>query len=841
MLGLGISKSAQGVKSGIVKLLNSLKRRAEYFENKKDSKSEIKVLKDYELLDKATILLTPTATSDARVHSVKTYTGELVTNGTFDTDSDWTKGTGITIGGGVATFTSTPSGQSVGQNAVASSLPNGAYAKVTFEVLSRTEGSFGLYFSGTLVGSRSSVGVFTAYFTKGTETSFYIRALGTTSGTISNVSVVDVSSDFAFDRASSATRINSDGLVQDMQSITDPELVLNGDFEKIGDEVVINGDFSTSGTVGNNTWTLGFRTSDGGISIADGILDLVNEDNSDFDGRVQFSNGVDAGLTIENSKSYLFEYEITENPNNSNFFLYKGGSYVSITKTVGRHKYYFKSNGTQVYIRNGGNNSTIKLSSVSLKKLDPNNRWNIGTAWAIENGVATASDTGFLIQSNATTGTSGETYKLTYTISNSNDGSLTLQGGSNPFGTQTIPSTNGTHTLNLTTANTTRNLQFYANSFRGSIDNVSLKNTTFSDDVDLARINYDSNGENGHILLEPTSTNLVTYSEDIDSLDDGDGEVAVNSTLTYESDVVAPDGSLGVYRIQNPATASTYLKVTNNTTAAQSMSVWVKAKTVGTNNQFTLYRDGTGGSASDVETATGEWQRFEYSWSTVGSGAYFINNDGDTYASDLYVWGIQVENLPYTTSYIPNHTSGTVTRAADTMPYDASPIKTPTDSQAVLYLEIATNEATNRTFGGFVQSNGNAMYGLYHWASTDNNKFGFNTWNNDCYGFTDADFLLDGNFHKIAALFDFTDFTKNKLFIDGVQYSLSQVRGTTIQKSASALALDAPSADQRPIASYKTVALFDEALTDDELELLTGVTNYGSFSELASANGYTII
>ena len=105
--------------------------------------------------------------------------------------ADWNTGTGVTIGSNVATFTSTPSGQSVQQNAVATALPNGSLAKVSFEVLSRTEGSFGIYFSGTLVGSKSSVGVFTAYFTKGTETSFYIRALGTTSGTISNVSVIE--------------------------------------------------------------------------------------------------------------------------------------------------------------------------------------------------------------------------------------------------------------------------------------------------------------------------------------------------------------------------------------------------------------------------------------------------------------------------------------------------------------------------------------------------------------------------------------------------------------------------------------------------------------------------
>ena len=42
-------------------------------------------------------------------------------------------------------------------------------------------------------------------------------------------------------------------------------------------------------------------------------------------------------------------------------------------------------------------------------------------------------------------------------------------------------------------------------------------------------------------------------------------------------------------------------------------------------------------------------------------------------------------------------------------------------------------------------------------------------------------------------------------------------------------------------AKVKALAVFNEALEDDELELLTGVTNYGSFGALATANGYTII
>ena len=86
-----------------------------------------------------------------------------------------------------------------------------------------TQGSFGVYFSGTLVGTLASAGVFTGYFTKGTETSFYIRALGTTSGSISNISVVEITDD------TNLPRINYEGFSYQ---------------DSLGSEEVVNGDFS---------------------------------------------------------------------------------------------------------------------------------------------------------------------------------------------------------------------------------------------------------------------------------------------------------------------------------------------------------------------------------------------------------------------------------------------------------------------------------------------------------------------------------------------------------------------------------------------------------------------
>jgi len=126
MLGLGLALSvAKGVIDQIGGLLSKLARRATYSENLADSRAVVSDIDSYDLLDKATILLTPTATSNARVHSVKTYTGdEIVDDSDFTltgTQAEntagtyWTTDVGWTISGGAANFNTT-SNQSLRQN-----------------------------------------------------------------------------------------------------------------------------------------------------------------------------------------------------------------------------------------------------------------------------------------------------------------------------------------------------------------------------------------------------------------------------------------------------------------------------------------------------------------------------------------------------------------------------------------------------------------------------------------------------------------------------------------------------------------------------------------------------
>ena len=57
----------------------------------------------------------------------------------------------------------------------------------------------------------------------------------------------DLSGDFTFSRSSAATRVNAQGLVENVQIISS-ELVSNGNFSQIGTEEVSNGNFSQEGS-----------------------------------------------------------------------------------------------------------------------------------------------------------------------------------------------------------------------------------------------------------------------------------------------------------------------------------------------------------------------------------------------------------------------------------------------------------------------------------------------------------------------------------------------------------------------------------------------------------------
>ena len=103
-----------------------------------------------------------------------------------------------------------------------------------------------------------------------------------------------------------------------------------------------------------------------------------------------------------------------------------------------------------------------------------------------------------------------------------------------------------------------------------------------------------------------------------------------------------------------PATASTYMaqNIQLESGKAYTFSAYVKA-TAG-NSSFNMYNFAAGwASYLGNSTATSEWQRFSFTTTAASSSMshFGINNFDDSYASDILIWGAQVEVATEASNY----------------------------------------------------------------------------------------------------------------------------------------------------------------------------------------------
>ena len=78
---------------------------------------------------------------------------------------------------------------------------------------------------------------------------------------VHNILPNKIETDFQFSRASAATRVNHQGLIENV-GYFGPELVQNGNFSELGPEIITNGD-----NIQESEWTLGV-----GWSVSNGKL-----------------------------------------------------------------------------------------------------------------------------------------------------------------------------------------------------------------------------------------------------------------------------------------------------------------------------------------------------------------------------------------------------------------------------------------------------------------------------------------------------------------------------------------------------------------------------------------
>ena len=158
----------------------------------------------------------------------------------------------------------------------------------------------------------------------------------------------------------------------------------------------------------------------------------------------------------------------------------------------------------------------------------------------------------------------------------------------------------------------------------------------------------------GRLILEPQRTNLYPYSEQLNQW------TASGSTVTANY-AVSPDGYTNADRVQFTAGSVVFYSGTGSA-GQNTLSVYAKA-TSGTSAQFRFFGNGATTLSSD-QTATGEWQRFTftYTYSAVTAGLAAPTTGGGV--SDVIFYGFQHEVGSYATSYIPT-LGASVTRVAD--------------------------------------------------------------------------------------------------------------------------------------------------------------------------------
>lgn len=211
--------------------------------------------------------------------------------------------------------------------------------------------------------------------------------------------------------------------------------------------------------------------------------------------------------------------------------------------------------------------------------------------------------------------------------------------------------------------------------------------------TDVPRLDY-SDGSCPSLLLEPSSVNLITKSNEVTS---------VSGAIINLNAAISPDGTLNAFKIKftgGSSNAGGLLNLENQTANFAASTLYTLsfyAKNLVGNGQFTARID-TDVSIVKQEsfTATSNWQRYTVSFTTdVGSTTFSSNSRFRNFEQngEVLFYGVQLEK-GIATSLIPT-TTQPASRSAETFSNDFSSQPTVANTNTVVLKFIPMGFSTD--------------------------------------------------------------------------------------------------------------------------------------------------
>ena len=363
---------------------------------------------------------------------------------------------------------------------------------------------------------------------------------------------------------------------------------------------------------------------------------------------------------------------------------------------------------------------------------------------------------------------------------------------------------------------------------------------------DIPRIDYTDSTE-GVLLLENSSTNLITYSEDFSQ-----GVWNKTNCTIISNNSISPNGTQNADKLVENNIINGFsnrYSTSVSYTSGAKYTTSIFAKSDGRDLMIRSYN-----GSSDIDTifdlsngivllGNGEIKDYGNGWyrcshtitaqSTINTSfsASFVlvNNSSISYQGDgtsgIYIWGAMVEQGSYPTSYIPTNGS-TVQRAAETC-NESGNSEVFNDSQGVLFVDSATlvEGEDVRIIGLSDGGTNNRISITYH--STENRIQIYGSKNGTIFNLEYLN-AIKTDYNKIAIKYNASsvDFYYNGFLVD------TEVPSDMFDANIlNSLNFDRIDNNNNFYGKTKEIGYYDEILTDAELETLT---SYRSLSELVT-------